>query len=165
MHNLITAANFETRRALHHQAEMNRLFNEPEDYQSETTKSRIGNSCRRLVKYLLFSDEIRLTDKITGTSEFAEQFAARGPFDEKGRSLRQFDLERRLFKYPCSYLIYSNAFNGLPQAAFDQIYRQLYDVLTGRDEDEKFAHLTDADRQAILEILKQTKPDLPEFWQ
>jgi hypothetical protein len=164
MHNLITAANFETRRALHHQAEMNRLFDEPANYQSETTKSRIRNSCRRLVKYMLFADEARLTDKITGTSEFAEQFVARGPLDKEGRSLRQFDLGRRLFKYPCSYLIYSSAFNGLPQAALDQIYRQLYDVLTGRDEDEQFAHLTDADRQAILEILRQTKSDLPGYW-
>jgi hypothetical protein len=164
LHNLLTAANFETRRALHHQAEMNRLFNEPEGYQSETTKSRIRNSCRRLVKYMLFSGEAPLTDKVTGTSEFAAEFAARGPFDEQGRSLRQFDLERRLFKFPCSYLVYSSAFNGLPQAALEQTYRQLYDVLTGQDDDEQFAHLTVADRQAILQILKQTKSDLPKYW-
>jgi hypothetical protein len=113
---------------------------------------------------MLFSDEFQLTDKVTGTSEFAAEFAARGPFDQQGRSLRQFDLEKRLFKYPCSYLVYSSAFNGLPPAALDQIYRQLYDVLTGKDDDEHFAHLTDADRQAILEILKQTKSDLREYW-
>jgi hypothetical protein len=164
LHNLITAANFETRRALHHQAVMNRLFKEPEDYQSDTTKSRIRNACRRLVAYMLFTDEAPLNSEIVGGSDFTREFAARGPFDERGRSLRQFDLKRRLFKYPCSYLIYTESFAGLPPAALDQVYRQLYDVLTGTDEDERFAHLASADRQAILEILRATKSDLPAYW-
>lgn len=164
MHNLVTAANFETRRALHHQAVMNRLFKDPDDYQSDTTKSRIRNSCRRLVEYMLFAGEAALTDKVTGTSEFAREFSARGPTDGKGRSLREFDLERRLFKYPCSYLIYSDSFAGLPPAAHEQVYRQLYDVLTGKNDDEQYAHLTAVDRQAIREIVVATKKDLPEYW-
>ena len=45
---------------------------------------------------------------------FAEQFSARGPFDRNGRTLRQFDLKRRLFRHPCSYLIHSDAFDALP---------------------------------------------------
>jgi hypothetical protein len=165
MHNLITAANFETQRALYYQAEMNRLLERPEDYLSDTTKSRIENSCRRLVEYMLFAEETRLADKITGTSDFATEFTARGPFDAKGRSLRQFDLEQRLFKYPCSYLVYSSAFNGLPRPALEHVYRQLHDVLTGRKAVEEFAHLADSDRRAILEILKGTKQGLPEYWQ
>ena len=64
------------------------------------------------MKYLLFCGEAKLTDPVAGTSDFAEEFAARGPFDEKGRSLREFDLTTRLFKYPCSYLIYSKAFDA-----------------------------------------------------
>jgi hypothetical protein len=165
MHNFITAANFETRRALHHQAVMNRLFKDPDDYQSDTTKSRIRNSCRRLVQYMLFADEAALTDKVAGTSDFAREFTARGPFDDTGRSLREFDLERRLFKYPCSYLIYSETFDGLPPLTLALVYRQLYDALSGKDEDEQFAHLTDGDRQAIREIIKETKSNLPDFWQ
>jgi hypothetical protein len=165
MHNLITAANFETRRALHYQAEMNRLLEKPANYQSDTTKSRIKNSCRRLVEYMLFAGETRLGDKITGTSDFAAEFASRGPVDAKGRSLRQFDLNRRMFKYPCSYLVYSSALDGLPRAALDQVYRQLYGILTGEDADDEFTHLTDRDRRAILEILEGTKQALPDYWQ
>ena len=164
VHNLITAANFQTRQALHYQAEMNRLFKEPEDYRSEATKSRIRNACRRLVKSMLFCGETRLTDPVAGTSTFAEEFAARGPFDGSGRSLRQFDLQKRMFKYPCSYLIYSESLNGLPPAALEQIYHQLHEVLTGKDTDPDFSHLTENDRQAILEILRQTKRDLPDCW-
>jgi hypothetical protein len=165
MHNLIIATSFETRRALHYEAEMNRLFERAENYQSDTTKSRIRKSCRRLVEYMLFSGEVQLTEKVTGTSDFASQFAARGPFDSQHRSLRQFDLERRMFKYPCSYLVYSTAFDGLPQVALDEIYRQLYAILTSNSTDDQFAHLTKADRRAILEILAQTKQELPQYWQ
>ena len=164
VHNSITAASFQTRQSLHYQAEMNRLFKEPEDHRSETTKSRIRNACRRLVKSMLFCGETRLTDPVAGTSTFAEEFAARGPFDGSGRSLRQFDLQTRMFKYPCSYLVYSESFNGLPPAALKEIYRQLHELLTGNDTDPDFSHLTEDDRQAILEILRQTKQGLPDYW-
>jgi hypothetical protein len=164
MHNLITATNFETRRALHYQAEMNRLLDRPAGYQSDSTKSRIKKSCARLVEYMLFSGEARLRDKITGTSDFAYEFASRGPFDSEGRCLREFDLRRRLFKYPCSYLIYSRSFQSLPQAALDEVSRQLYVVLTAGEAEDRFEHLTEADREAILEILRETKEELPECW-
>ena len=164
VHNLLTAANFETRQALHYQAEMNRIFKEPDGYQSDSTKSRIEGACRRLVKAMLFCGEAELTDRIAGTSKFADEFAARGPFDSQGRCLRQFDLETRMFRYPCSYLIYSEAFDGLPPVALAEIYRQLHDVLTGADTEPDFDHLTPETRQTILDILRQTKPDLPAEW-
>ncbi len=164
VHNLITAANFKTRQALHYQAEMNRLFKEPEDHRSDSTKSRIRNACRRLVKSMLFCAETLLTDPVAGTSNFAAEFAARGPHDAQGRSLRQFDLEKRMFKYPCSYLIYSEAFNGLPPVALEEIYRQLHEVLVGKDSDPDFTHLAENDRQAILKILRETKQGLPDYW-
>jgi hypothetical protein len=117
-----------------------------------------------LVKYLLFCDEPALTAPIEGTTSYAREFTARGPFDKKGRSLRDFDLQSRLFKYPLSYLIYSNGFNGLPQQTKDYVYRRLFDILTGKVQDKEFAHLTPETRQAILEILRDTKADLPEYW-
>jgi hypothetical protein len=60
-----------------------------------------------------------------GTSGFAEAFAARGPRDPKGRSLRDFDLRTRLFKYPCSCLIYSESFEALPEPAKTYVYHRL----------------------------------------
>jgi hypothetical protein len=88
MHNLITAVSFEMRRALHYQADMNRLFERPANYQSDTTRARIDSCCSRLVKYLLSSAEVPLEDEIAGTADFARQFAAQRPFDLQGRSLR-----------------------------------------------------------------------------
>ena len=58
-----------------------------------------------LVDYLLFVDERPLPGPVDGTSPFARVFAAGGPRDAHGRSLRQLDLHTRLMRYPCSYLI------------------------------------------------------------
>jgi hypothetical protein len=37
-------------------------------------------------------------------------------------------------------------------------------VLTGRDTSATFAHLSREDRTAVLEILRDTLPDLPDYW-
>ena len=87
-----------------------------------------------------------------------------GPRDSKGRSLREFDLKTRLFKYPCSYLIYSDAFEQLPKLVREDIYQRLFDVLTGKDERPAFENLPRASRRAIREILVETKKDLPGYW-
>jgi hypothetical protein len=114
-----------------------------------------------LVDYLLFVYETPLPNKIRGTSGFSEKFTAMGPMDGQGRSLRQLDLDRRLMKYPCSYMIYSEAFDALPDPAKALVYDQLWQVLSGRDKDPRFSRLSAADRQAIVEILRDTKKDLP----
>jgi hypothetical protein len=119
-----------------------------------------------LVDYLLFIDETRLTGRVRGGSGFAERFAAKGPRDRKGRSLYELDLNRRLMKYPCSYLIYSPAFDALPASARDPIYRRMWEVLSGQERGERYqSALSLADRQAIVEILQDTKKDLPPYFQ
>ena len=163
-HNLITRANFTAREALHAEARLNKDLNEPEGHRWQSTTTRIQSAGNELVKYLLFSGEASLTAKLQGTSSFADEFAQRGPRDPQGRSLRDFDLERRLFKYPCSYLIYSRSFDALPREAKDFVYRRLYEVLNSADQSKDFAHLSAADRTAIREILIATKPDLPDYW-
>ena len=131
---------------------------------TEGTERRIDSAADQLVKYLLFAEETRLNEPVKGTSGFAEEFAKRGPFDKKGRSLREFDLTTWLFKYPCSYSIYSASFDGLPASVKERAYRRLWDVLTGKDTGKDFAHVSTADRQAIREILIDTKPGLPAYW-
>jgi hypothetical protein len=165
MHNRITRAGFETRLALYQQAEFDRILERKTTGLSDSTASRIRSSCEPLVEYLFFSGEAKLTEQVAGTSGFAAEFAARGPKDGKGRSLRQFDLGRRLFRYPCSYLIYSTAFDRLPAEAKEYVYRRIWEVLMERDRSEAFAHLSSADRQAIREILLATKADLRAYWE
>ncbi len=164
MHNRLTRANFQTRLALYDEAEFNKALGRPADYRSDSTLRRIKNAGEPVVQYLLFCEEAPLTDPIKGTSGFTEEFAKRGPHDSQGRSLRDFDLKRRLFTYPCSYVIYSEAFESLPAAVKDYILRRLWEVLSGKDTSKEFAHLSAADRQAILEILRATKPNLPDYF-
>lgn len=116
------------------------------------------------LRYLLFTEETPLTAPIQGTSDFAKEFSARGPKDKKGRSLRDFDLQTRLFKYPCSFLIYSESFNELPPKLKEIIYRRLWEILSSKDTKAEFKNLTPDDRRAILEILADTKTDLPDYW-
>ena len=119
-----------------------------------------------VVDYLLFVDEAKLTDRIRGGSGFAERFSSSGPRDRKGRSLYELDLNRRLMKYPCSYLIYSPAFDALPPLAKAPIYKRMWAVLSGQEQDPRYrSALSFADRQSIVEILRDTKKDLPPYFQ
>lgn len=163
-HNLLTQANFTTRQALHYQETLNRELHEPPGHRWESTKSRIKSVGEPLVKYLLFSGEAKLQSPITGTSGFAEHFVRQGPRDPHGRSLRDLDLQTRLFKYPCSYLIYSPSFDALPSDVRDYTLQRLWSILQGTDQSPEFAHLSPEDRTAIREILIATKPNLPAYW-
>jgi hypothetical protein len=164
VHNLITRASVLTRLALHDALEMNKALGRPADYRSDSTKSRIKNAVEPLLKGLLFCEEAPLTDEVRGTSSFAKEFAARGPRDGQGRSLRELDLKTRMFKHPCSYLIYSEAVDALPRAAKEQLFRRLFEVLSGQDQSTNVSHLTAEDRRRILEILKATKQGLPSYF-
>jgi hypothetical protein len=110
------------------------------------------------VAYMLFADEAPLREPVEGVSTFTKTFPQRGPRDRKGCSLRDFDLQTRLFRYPLSYMVYSPAFEALPAAVRGGIEQRLYEVLTNRDRSGKFATLSAEDRRAILEILNDTKP-------
>ena len=164
VHNRITKANFEARSALQYQIEINRALGEPAGNPMESVSHRIQSAGDDLVDALLMVGEAKLSGKIQGTSGFAEEFTRRGPRDPQGRSLRDFDLSTRMFKYPCSYLIYSPSFDALPYEMRDYVWQRLWEVLSGKSAEAKFARLTSADRQAIVEILKSTKPGLPEYW-
>jgi hypothetical protein len=164
MQNLIAALGHETRIALAEQAELDRAARRPPGEWAASTRRRIHFAADEMLRYLLFVDEVRLNAPVTGASAFAQDFIAAGPRDSRGRSLRDFDLRRRLFRYPCSYLIYSEAFDQLPPPALDYVYRRLWLILTGQAKEKEFASLAEADRRAILGILLETKPELPSYF-
>ncbi len=115
----------------------------------------LKDAVREFVDYLLFKNEARLPSPVRGASGFAEKFAAGARRDSRGRSLRDFDLKTRLMRYPCSYMIYSEAFDGLPDAAKEAIYRAMWSTLSADRRPEA---------KAAIEIIRQTKRDLPEYW-
>jgi hypothetical protein len=127
-------------------------------------KMRIEADIEYLVEYMLFADEAALQAPIQGVSTFSKTFPQRGPRDHAGRGLRDFDLQKRLFKYPLSYMIYAAAFDNLPDSARERIYQRLYDVLTGKDRSKSFAALSAEDRGNVLAILRDTKPGLPAYF-
>lgn len=155
MANLITRAGWEVRCALHEKMP-------PREFDA-----LLRQAAEELVDYLLFIDEAPLPGPVRTSSAFAEKFAgkfaARGPRDSRGRSLRDFDLKTRLFRYPCSYMIYSAAFDGLPAPAKAAVYARLWQVLSGQAPEPRYARLAPADRAAIIEILRETKPDLARW--
>jgi hypothetical protein len=161
MTNLITRAGWETRMSLAEQQAINQSLGDPPDKLSDSARRRIDNAAESVLKYMLFTDEAQLDSPVKGTSGFAAEFTARGPKDHAGRSLRDFDLTRRMFRYPCSYLIYSAQFDAMPAVLKDRVYRRLWEILTGS---APYGQLTPADRHTILEILRDTKKDLPAYW-
>jgi len=164
MVNLMIRAGWEARIAMVQNDAINKAFGEPEGQIRESTAHRIDAAVEELVGYLFFNDETVLTAPVRGTSGFAEAFQKEGPRDSRGRSLRDFDLKTRMFQYPCSFLVYSKAFDGMPPVVKERVYRRMWDILTLRDQSPKFAHLSATDRKAILEILLATKDDLPDYW-
>ena len=126
----------------------------------ESTKS-LDRAVEQMVEYMLFVDEAPLLEPVKGVSTFTTTFPKRGPRDKRGRSLRDFDLQKRLFRYPLSYMIYTEAFAAMPDSVRARVYQRLHEVLSGKDQSPKFRHLSVIDRQAITEILHDTKPDLP----
>ena len=97
-----------------------------------------------LADYLMFDGEAALTAPVEGVSGFAAEFAARGPFDDRGRSLREFDMKTRMFRYGLSYMIYSESFDRIPLETRKRIYRRIFAALDGKP---------------ALEILRATKKD------
>lgn len=128
------------------------------------TTSANESSVREVVDYMLFIDEAPLGGKVRSSGAFAAKFSAQGLRDSKGRSLRQLDLERRLLRYPCSYMIYSEAFDGLPAEAREAIYKRMWQVLSGEEKAAKYERLSVEDRRAIIEILRATRSGLPEYF-
>lgn len=164
VHNRLTKAGYAVRQALAYEAEMNRALGEPAGHRLESTTRRIQSAGDDLVAAMLLADEAKLTAPISGTSGYAKKFADRGPRDSRGRSLRDLDLKNRLFKYPCSYLIYTQAFDELPQEVREYVWKRLWEALAQSNVEKQFAHLIAADRQAIVEILHATKKGLPDYW-
>ena len=115
-------------------------------------RAKLDDIAGEVADYMLFVNETPLEAPIRGSERYSSDFAAQGPKDRKGRSLRDLDLKTRMFRYPCSFLIYSEQFDALPQNARDALYRRLFDTLTAQK------------RFDVIEILRDTKKGLPAYW-
>jgi len=144
--NKLSRLNFESRTRIHEQGDIS--DNELEEFVTP------------LVESLFMLHEVPLTDTVAGTSGFTDYFQSLGPVDSRGRSLRELDLNKRTFKYPLSYLIYSDAINALPDKVKNFLYQKIRQVLAGETSDDVFDRLSENDRTAITAILRDTKPEI-----
>lgn len=135
---------------LEHQTRMTNLLTRLGwETRMEADAAKLDDTVREVVEYMLFEKETPLKEPIKGSERYAADFAALGPKDHKGRSLRDLDMKTRMFQYPCSFLIYSEQFDALPQSAKDKLYRRLRE------------RLTELKRLEVIEILKDTKRGFP----
>ena len=148
MHNYITRLNFEARMMTAMYGHLRYLKNQENAF----------------LRHLLFTEEAPLTAPVAGNPEFVAAFTKSGPRDAKGRSLRDLDLQTRMFKYPCSFLIYSEAFVQMMPEMKEELLRRLFAILTAQEPHPDFAKIPGEDRRAILEILRETMPSLPDYW-
>jgi hypothetical protein len=166
MHNKLTDAGKSAREAMARQHDLQKAFKEPITEAPQGSALTVINSqAEKVVRHLLFCEEYALTDRgIEGSPAYQEAFRSNRLETSDGRSLKDFQLLTRLFKYRCSYMIYSSGFEALPAPMKKVVYQRLYDVLSGKDKSKDFVHLSDSERKNIREILLETKKDLPDYW-
>lgn len=156
-----TAAGQSCRDALARQRDLPRAFGEPvTDIPTGSAARVIHSQAEKLVRHLFFCGEYTLKDDgVDGSAAFQEAFRANRHASGDGRSLKDFQLLNRLFKYRCSYMIYSKTFAALPQLLRLEVSIQLDRVLKGEDQRPGFAHLSPGERQTIQKILVETRPE------
>ena len=158
--NVLTQASFEVRHALYLREKAAQGDAAAIEANEKSYAQRLQKATEQVVKSLLFSEETKLTAPIVGTSTFSQDFSARGTKDSQGRSLREFDLKTRMFRYPCSYLIQTPAFDELPAELKSSIGQRMKAILNAETPEKCFEHLTAEDRTALLAILAETSPGL-----
>jgi len=154
--NLLTRANFEVRNALARVGDKSSTL-------SAKTSGELHEYLDELAKAMLFGDAAPFIDTIRGNSGFAAWFQKQGIKDPQGRSLRDLDLQTRLFRYPLSYLVYTPSFDALPDYARDYVFAKFAAVLQGRDTSASYAFMSAADRRDTLQLLMATKPAFAQY--
>ncbi len=153
MHNLITAAAMNYRRSVYFMKTLN-----PDADPAQGSAGEIADSgAKDIVNYLFFKDETDLGDDVEGDPGFQQAFVKRFPKTKDSESLAEFRLYGRIFKNRCSYMVYSEAFKGMPDALKKRVISRMKRVVAG--EEEGFEYLKESERKRIDDILSETLKD------
>ncbi len=166
MQNALTRAAFSARKMIAYQKSLQRHFQEPETDEPayDSVKSVFQGAVQEVVDRLLFRQEAILPEGVTGSAAFRAAFAAGARRDPAGRSLRDFDLRRRIFTHRCSFLIYSEMFAALPEPLRARIFARLQSALASRDPKDRYAYLPAAEKEQIQALLLATLPEAQRRW-
>ncbi len=162
VHDRLCQGALRVRKWSHYQRQLQKELGEPVSDEPVGTALRVITSeTERIVEALLFCDEAVLPGGgVRGAGDFEQSFAKNRRPDPAGRSLKDFDLETRLFRWRCSYMIYSEAFDDLPPELKRSVLRRLDAILQATPPPSRYSHIPAPERRAIREILVAT---LPEF--
>lgn len=163
VHNLITQSHYNVRRWMHHDAKV-RTHQEgkPVDLRP-TTRRMVEAQAEKLLAAMLFENEHQLEGwGVEGGDAFQEALLANAPRSQDGRSLKDLELLSRLFRHQLSYMIYSQAFDHLPEPFKAVFYEKLHAILIGKESSDRYAYLKESERHRILKILTETKPEFAE---
>ena len=166
MQSRLVEAAYDVRMAIRRQTDLRRELGEPatEDYVGSCL-TVASSHMEKIMRCLLYCEEAPMPDGgVDGGADFQAAFRANRKATTDGRSLKDFQLLTRLFKYRCSYLIYSRTWDALPEKFRGMLYRRLYDILTAKEPVRGYEHLGTTERRDILEILRATKQGLPDYW-
>ena len=153
VHNAIAKAGVEARRALAYQQEMTELFGAPSESLLASVKRRIERPAEQLVRDLLLLDEAQLSGPVRGDSGFAAEFQAREAAGGVRPSLRELDLDSRLFRLRCSFLIQSRAYEELPDRVRRYVEERISAILDGRGSSGSSPHMAASERAVLREVL------------
>jgi len=163
LHTLFADLILSTRRAFHDQKVMDELLKR-DDPISDSTARRIKHASDKVLQYMFFVDEAEIPKIDQSLSPLAQAFNEREPRDSKGRSLYKLRLNGRFFRYPFSYLVYSDTFKELPVEALDYLWPEIKRILDPTIRYKGYEHLSRRDKIAIREILLETHPDAKRYW-
>jgi len=130
-----------------------------------TDSAKLNDLATGMVRYILFADEAALPGPVEGSADYVRDFEAKKKVATNGMSLRDLDLRKRLFKYRCSYMIYSSLWDGMHPLFKQSVYAKLWAALQENSTDKAFAYLPPTEKREIRQIIKETKSDLPRWWQ
>ena len=132
---------------------------------SAADTKELNDLAAQLVRYVLFADEARLPSRMAGDENFVHDFLAKKKAAANGASLRDLDLQTRLFKRRCSYMIYSSIWDGMHPLFKQSVEAKLWAALQENPTDKEFAYLPANEKREIRQIIKETKTGLPVWWQ
>ncbi len=148
VHNQITRANYKTRMLLDRELPGSDAGSMHWAQLPPALQTRMTSMLRPLVDGLMMTQARGLPARVVGGNGYSDWFQAQGPKDARGRSLRELDLRSKVFRYPLSYLIYSDGFDALPPLVREHVYASLAHALPASP-----------DGQAAFDILQATKPE------
>ena len=155
MHTLINAASLNYRRARHFMETI-----DPESDPDSGSAGRVAESwSEKILECMFFKDEADLGEGIEGDPSFQRAFASQIPKTADGDSLAEFRLYGRIFKNRCSYMVYSDAFRGLPAIVKAKVFAGMEKVLDGTHPE--IGWIGGSERTRISRILKETLEGWP----